>query len=270
MQLKAQELQVAVDVANAGLAVENTYKQFQAAQKTREAPSSNAEAEQTRFDVGMSTNYNVVQAQNDLTSARLNELRRDHQLSECRCRVRSRSASWRPITRDRALAESMRKILLGVVVAAALAAAAWYYWSGSQEAAAAPSAGPGATGGAAEPRQAAEAAGGRGGAMTVETGVAGRHEIVDYITVVGNLIGEATVDVVPRVAGRLDSVQVKLGDRVAKGQPVAKVEDREIREQINQSEANIEVNRATVVSRENDAKVAESASSAHRPASSAG
>jgi RND family efflux transporter MFP subunit len=67
------------------------------------------------------------------------------------------------------------------------------------------------------------------------------------------------VDVVPRVAGRLDSVQVQLGDRVSRGQQVAKVEDRELREQVNQSEANIQVNRATVTARENDLRVAESA-----------
>ena len=58
-------------MTNAGLAVENTYKQYQAAQKAREVAERNAEAEQTRFDVGMSTNYNVVQAQNNLTSQRL-------------------------------------------------------------------------------------------------------------------------------------------------------------------------------------------------------
>src|SRR5262245_5564273 len=75
VQLKAQELTVAADVANAGLNVENTYKQFQAAQKNREVQERNADAEQTRFDVGMSTNYNVVQAQNQLTLARLSELR---------------------------------------------------------------------------------------------------------------------------------------------------------------------------------------------------
>lgn len=73
--LKAQELTVSADVTNAGLAVDNTYKQYLAAQKSREASERNAEAEQTRFDVGMSTNYNVVQAQNNLTTARLNELR---------------------------------------------------------------------------------------------------------------------------------------------------------------------------------------------------
>lgn len=74
-QIQAQELTVSAQVTNAGLAVENTYKQFQAAQKAREVAERNAEAEQTRFDVGMSTNYNVVQAQTNLTTQRLTELR---------------------------------------------------------------------------------------------------------------------------------------------------------------------------------------------------
>jgi outer membrane protein TolC len=73
-QLKASELSVSSGVTSAGLSVENSYKQYQAAQKNREAQERNAEAEQTRFDVGMSTNYNVVQAQNALTQARLTEL----------------------------------------------------------------------------------------------------------------------------------------------------------------------------------------------------
>ena len=73
--LKSQELNVSAVVTNAGLALENTQKQFMAAQKNREAQERNAEAEQTRFDVGMSTNFNVVQAQNNLTTARLSELR---------------------------------------------------------------------------------------------------------------------------------------------------------------------------------------------------
>jgi outer membrane protein TolC len=74
-QLKAQELTVSQAVTNAGLAVENSYKQYQAAQKSSEAQERNAAAQQTRFDVGMSTNYEVVQAQQNLTTARLSELR---------------------------------------------------------------------------------------------------------------------------------------------------------------------------------------------------
>jgi outer membrane protein TolC len=75
-ELKAQELAVATEVTNAGLAVENTYKQLQASQKTREVAERNLEAELTRFEVGMSNNFQVAQLQNSLTSARLNELNR--------------------------------------------------------------------------------------------------------------------------------------------------------------------------------------------------
>jgi outer membrane protein len=74
-QLKASELTVSTAVTNAGLAVENNYKQYQAAAKAREVAERNADAEQTRFDVGMSTNYNVVLAQTNLTTQRLAELR---------------------------------------------------------------------------------------------------------------------------------------------------------------------------------------------------
>jgi outer membrane protein TolC len=73
--LKSQELNVSAAVTNAGLAVENTRKQYLAAQKNREAQERNTQAEQTRFDVGMSTNFNVVQVQNTLTTSRLTELR---------------------------------------------------------------------------------------------------------------------------------------------------------------------------------------------------
>lgn len=153
----------------------------------------------------------------------------------------------------------MRKGLLAVVVVAVLGGAWWYLDRGSNANGAAPSAGAGgaAPGGAGAPGGRAGGRGRGGAAIAVETGVASRHAITDYITVVGNLIGEATVDVVPRIAGRLEQIHVKLGDRVSKGQPIAKVEDREIREQVNQSDANIEVNKATVTARENDVKVAQ-------------
>jgi RND family efflux transporter MFP subunit len=152
----------------------------------------------------------------------------------------------------------MNKILVGVVAAALVGGGVWYFRGGSGEAAPAGAAAgtPGTAEGAG--RAGGGGRGGRGGAvpMTVDTSTVGRSEVVDYVTVVGNLIGKATVDVVARVAGRLDSVQVQLGDRVTRGQVVAKLEDRAIREQVNQVRANIEVNEATVKARENDAIVA--------------
>ena len=145
----------------------------------------------------------------------------------------------------------MNRILVGVVVAVLLGGGFWYYRSGAAPAAAGGS-GPVAGGGGR--------GGGRGPApMTVETGIAGRGAITDYVTVVGNLIGEATVDVVPRVSGRIESINVRLGDRVTRGQQIAKLEDRAIREQVNQVRANIEVNKATLEARQNDLAVAENA-----------
>jgi outer membrane protein TolC len=72
--LKAQELTITADVTNAGLAVQNAYAQVQVARKAREVAERNADAEQTKFDVGLSNNYNVATAQNNLTQQRLNEL----------------------------------------------------------------------------------------------------------------------------------------------------------------------------------------------------
>jgi RND family efflux transporter MFP subunit len=142
----------------------------------------------------------------------------------------------------------MRRVALVLSLAVALGAGVWYLY-GPDDTAAAPVAGAGGRGGGPGGR-------GRGAAaMTVETAVAGRADITDYITVVGNLVGAATVDVGPRVAGRIEAIPVRLGDRVEQGQLVVKVEDRELRQQVSQVEANLQVNRATVVSRENDAKV---------------
>ena len=95
--------------------------------------------------------------------------------------------------------------------------------------------------------------------MTVDVAPTRRETVSERIMVVGNLIGAATVEVVPKVSGRLQSVSVKLGDPVRKGQALAQVEDREIREQVRQAEASFEVARATVRQREADLKFAETA-----------
>jgi RND family efflux transporter MFP subunit len=93
--------------------------------------------------------------------------------------------------------------------------------------------------------------------MTVETGTLKRGNVAAYLTVVGNLIGQQTVDIAPRTGGRLLSVNVQLGDRVRRGQVLAKVEDREIVEQVRAAEASQKVSEATIRQREADLKVAE-------------
>jgi RND family efflux transporter MFP subunit len=151
----------------------------------------------------------------------------------------------------------VRKVLLLLAIAAVGSGGAWYYRSSSSDAAAAPAAGAGAGGRAGGPGGSTGRAGAGAGRsmMTVELAPVTRQEVVDYITVVGNLVGEATVDIVPRVAGRIETIPVKLGDRVAKGQLIAKIEDREIREQINQAQATLDVNKANVTQRENEVQV---------------
>src|SRR4029450_13088260 len=98
--------------------------------------------------------------------------------------------------------------------------------------------------------------GGRG-PMTVEVATATRRSIADEIVVVGNLIGEATVAVAPRTGGRVQDVYVRLGDRVNRGQRLAKIEDFEIVEQVKQAEAAQEVSLATIRQREADLQLAE-------------
>ncbi|MFB3852487.1 MAG: efflux RND transporter periplasmic adaptor subunit [Vicinamibacterales bacterium] len=105
--------------------------------------------------------------------------------------------------------------------------------------------------------------GGRGGSMigrvpmTVDLYKASRATVSERILVVGNLVGAATVEVAPRTSGRLQSISVRIGDRVRRGQPIAQIEDREIREQVKQSEASYEVSKATIRQREADLRLAE-------------
>jgi RND family efflux transporter MFP subunit len=146
----------------------------------------------------------------------------------------------------------MRKfVVIAVVVVTAVAAAAYFGLFSRERTAAAQ--GPGGPGGRP---------GGPGGGfgfrppMAVELGAAGRGNVSAFLTVVGSLIGQATVDVVPKTAGRLVSVDVRLGDPVRRGQQIAKIEDREIVEQVKQSEAALMVAEATIRQREADLTVA--------------
>ena len=74
-QLRALELQVATDVTNAALQVQSGLTRYQAATVARELAQQRLDAEQSRFEVGLSTNFLVVQAQRDLATAQNTELR---------------------------------------------------------------------------------------------------------------------------------------------------------------------------------------------------
>ena len=74
-QLRQIELQIASDVTNSAIQVRNAAESVQASQAARDLSQRRLEAEQSKFEVGMSTNYFVVQAQRDLNEARNSELR---------------------------------------------------------------------------------------------------------------------------------------------------------------------------------------------------
>jgi outer membrane protein len=74
-QLRALELQVATEVTNAALQVESSLTRYDAATVARQLAETRLQAEQSRFDVGLSTNFFVVQAQRDLATAQNSELR---------------------------------------------------------------------------------------------------------------------------------------------------------------------------------------------------
>jgi RND family efflux transporter MFP subunit len=93
--------------------------------------------------------------------------------------------------------------------------------------------------------------------MTVELGAVTRADMAEQITVVGNLVGAATVQAAPKINGRLASVTVRMGDRVTRGQTMARLEDSEIREQVRQTEASFNVAEATVRQREADLRFAQ-------------
>jgi RND family efflux transporter MFP subunit len=166
----------------------------------------------------------------------------------------------------------MKKIVIVVVVAAAaLSGVAYYtgYIGGAAEEQTGAGAGAGGAGGQGQFGQGRQGgqqggqqgrAGGRGGfqqqQMPVETTTVKRGPVSAAVTVVGNLIGNQTVAITPRAAGRLQEINVRLGDRVTRGQRIAKIEDFELQEQVRAQEAAEEVSRATIRQREADLQLA--------------
>ncbi|MFN7917969.1 MAG: efflux RND transporter periplasmic adaptor subunit [Vicinamibacterales bacterium] len=175
----------------------------------------------------------------------------------------------------------MKRGVLILLVLAAGAGGYYYYYSKQQaaEQSASATGGNGGPGGRAGGPGAAQGRG-RGGAgggggfggpggfggfggggprlpMTVELAAVKRGDMTESLSVVGNLIGAATVEAVPKAAGRLEAVNVKLGDRVSRGQRLAKLDDREIIEQVKQAKASFDVSAATIRQREADLKLAQ-------------
>jgi outer membrane protein TolC len=74
-QIRAAELNVATEVTNAALQVTNATEGLAAARAARELSQRRLDAEMSRFEVGLSNNFQVVQSQRDLREAQNSELR---------------------------------------------------------------------------------------------------------------------------------------------------------------------------------------------------
>lgn len=74
-QLRQIELQIAAEVTNAALQIVGVRERIEAARAARELAEEQLAAEESKFEVGTSTNFFIVQAQRDLATARDTELR---------------------------------------------------------------------------------------------------------------------------------------------------------------------------------------------------
>ena len=74
LSLKDKELEILLDVRRAIRNVDAAEKGVEASKKTRLFREKDLDAEQKKFENGMSTNFLVLSKQNDLDSARSSEL----------------------------------------------------------------------------------------------------------------------------------------------------------------------------------------------------
>lgn len=87
-------------------------------------------------------------------------------------------------------------------------------------------------------------------AVAVEATAVAHRAVRDVRRFFGTLQPHADFDVAPRVAGRLQRLLVDLADRVQNGQVVARLDDEEYVQQVNQARAELAVARASVAEAE--------------------
>lgn len=86
-----------------------------------------------------------------------------------------------------------------------------------------------------------QAAGGKGMAVPVAVQTAKRGDVAKELVASGQLVGEQSVVISPKISGKVASVNVELGTRVNAGDVLFRLDDTEIQAQVRQQEANVEV-----------------------------
>ena len=75
VQIRRIELRIASEVTNAALRIESIRERIEAATASRELAEEQLQAEESKFEVSLSTNFLVLQSQRDLATAQDAELR---------------------------------------------------------------------------------------------------------------------------------------------------------------------------------------------------
>ena len=91
-----------------------------------------------------------------------------------------------------------------------------------------------------------QAGGLRGAAVAVDIAAIERGGIRDIGTFSGTLIPKSYFTIVPKISGRIKELYVDIGDRLARGQLVATLEDEEYQQQVIQAEADMGVAKANL------------------------
>lgn len=92
-------------------------------------------------------------------------------------------------------------------------------------------------------------------AVAVETAPVERGRILDLRTFTGTLYATAQFEVAPKVGGRLQQLLVDLGDRVEKGQVVARLDDEEHVQELEQARAELQVAQANLAEARSSSEV---------------
>ena len=77
----------------------------------------------------------------------------------------------------------------------------------------------------------------------------------EKVFLVGALKPVAQVDVVSKMTGRIDQLQAEIGDWVQKGTLIAKVDEDEVRQQVNRAAAALEVAKASLSQKQTDLEI---------------
>lgn len=80
--------------------------------------------------------------------------------------------------------------------------------------------------------------------IAVEAGAVERRDLADIRRLDGQLEALAQYDVAPKVGGQIRSIAVRMGDTVARGEVIARLDREEVEQEVAEAEAALEVARA--------------------------